>query len=254
MYESNFDILPDNLKRAMARDKLLGKLGYHVWVNKEDGKIGYGWNSDIEPDEIIVPEGVTEIMSTGLAGMASKRIRLPQSLRVIGAEAFSNCYNLEEVVIPDSVEFIGRKAFTGCNKLKSISCKATVVKGAAFTDCSGLLVVELPNVVDLDEGSVFSHCSSLEQVNLPSVRTIGVNTFYNCYNLSFVGLGEFLERIGYNAFNGCDSLEELVLPSSLKVLSVSLFGNVRKLNKLYISRKTQITEFVTDWFEINYYD
>lgn len=245
--------LPEKLKNTMVRDKLLGKLNYQIQVG-QDGRIGYCWNSDNEPDKIIVPEGVTEIFSTGLAGMISKSVVLPKSLKIIGVEAFTNCENLEEVVIPDSVEYIGRKAFYGCKKLKSISCNAVIVRNSAFMDCSGLSAVKLPNVTDLDAGSVFSHCNSLEQVYLPSVRTIGVNTFYGCSKLEYLDMGDSLERIGYNAFNGCSSLAELKLPSSLKVLSVSMFGNTPDLKTLYLSRKTRITEFVTDWFKVIYYD
>ncbi len=53
-------------------------------------------------------------------------IALPNSVTVIGKEAFRWCNNLTSITIPDSVTSIGESAFSGCNRLTSITIPNSV--------------------------------------------------------------------------------------------------------------------------------
>lgn len=66
-------------------------------------------NSKIK--NIIVPDGVTKLDICAFAYSDIEKISLPETLKFVGAYAFSNCINLTELTIPKSVTFIGDCAF-----------------------------------------------------------------------------------------------------------------------------------------------
>ena len=47
-------------------------------------------------------------------------MKFGKSVSIIGESAFSDCRNLESVMLPDSVESIGKDAFRGCSNLKDV--------------------------------------------------------------------------------------------------------------------------------------
>ena len=73
------------------------------------------------------------------------------------------------VVIPESVEYEG------------VSCAVTSIGYYAFSHCSGLTSVTIPNSVTSIGDYAFSDCSGLTSVTIPnSVTSIGEGTFCYC--------------------------------------------------------------------------
>ena len=55
------------------------------------------------------------------------------------------------------------------------------IKQDAFSRCSGLISVKIPNSVTSIGSSAFAYCSSLTSVTIPnSVTSIGSSAFYRC--------------------------------------------------------------------------
>ena len=89
------------------------------------------------------------------------------------------------VIIPESVIYegktyrvtsIGDNAFSRCSGLTSITIpnSITSIGDGAFSECSSLISIEIPNSVLSIGNSVFFECSKLEIVNIPSsVKTVG---------------------------------------------------------------------------------
>lgn len=77
-------------------------------------------------------------------------IKLPETLRIIGENAFSNCRNLERVEIPQNVVRIGNECFYGCNSLTSVIIPAngnlSEIGDRAFYE-TNLTELELPESV-----------------------------------------------------------------------------------------------------------
>lgn len=73
-------------------------------------------------------------------------IKLPETLKTIGAQAFDGCIRLESIVLPESVETIGDHAFAGINynmKLKNITIgeKAIFLGKDIFMCCPADLTI-----------------------------------------------------------------------------------------------------------------
>ena len=120
------------------------------------------------------------------------QILIEEDVETIGNNSFYDC-NTNYVIIPDSVRLIGEQAFGWCEKLIKITIpdNLTNIGKAAFTNCSSLESVDLPGGILRLSEYAFSNCTNIEYVNIPA-SLIGVETgaFLNCVNLSDVYYAE----------------------------------------------------------------
>ena len=122
---------------------------------------------------------------------------------------FSSCESLVSVEIPNSVKIIGNEAFYGCSSLTSIDIPASVesIGDGAFWECKSLTSVEIPNSVEIIREQTFAYCSSLASVEIPnSVKSIGNDAFFGCRSLASVDIPASVKSIGSYAFMYCSSL------------------------------------------------
>ena len=85
----------------------------------------------------------------------------------------------------------------------------TTFGGNAFSGCSSLTSVTIPDSVTTIGDYAFSNCSSLASVTIPdSVTTIGDFAFHNCSSLASVTIPDSVTEIGHGAFRGCSNLQE----------------------------------------------
>nr|MDE7296160.1 leucine-rich repeat domain-containing protein [Clostridia bacterium] len=96
--------------------------------------------------------------------------------RVIGEGAFSDCTNLESVIIQDTVTSIGVAAFWGCSALERVSMGNGVksIGRNAFCDCGNLTSVILSGFLESIGDYAFMRCNALQSIVIPdSVTSIG---------------------------------------------------------------------------------
>jgi hypothetical protein len=110
------------------------------------------------------------------------------NVTTIGDNAFDKREDLTIIIIPDSVIIIGNNAFSGCTSLISvviIGNSVTTIGDNAFTGCSSLASITLPYSVITIGDRVFSHCVGLTSIIIPNLNTtIGINTFDGCTSLA----------------------------------------------------------------------
>lgn len=87
-------------------------------------------------ENVILPEGVTEIGREAFQNTKIKAIHLPSSLKTIREKAFATCPELRMIVIPEGVEQIETTAFENNFNLSGVYVLGTNTKCAegAFTD------------------------------------------------------------------------------------------------------------------------
>ena len=100
---------------------------------------------------------------------------------VIGA--FEGDGSIAHVELSYGMRFIGDRAFSCCSRLEGIDIPDSIVAigDYAFSSCSGLREVILPPGVKRIGTCAFAHCNSLKRVVLPpSIEEIGVDAFAAC--------------------------------------------------------------------------
>ena len=151
-----------------------------------------------------------------------------------------------EVVIPETVEYnevtydvtsIGGSAFSGCSRLTSIDIpnSVTSIGSYAFYYCSRLTSIDIPNSVTSIGGGAFSNCSSLTSINIPnSVTSIGDFAFRDCSSLTSIDIPNPVTSIGYEAFSGCSRLTSIDIPNSVTSIGYEAFYDCSSLTSVTI--------------------
>ena len=116
------------------------------------------------------------------------------------------------------VDAIGDSAFTRCTGLTSVTLPNSVVhiKQAAFAACSGLTSITFPSFLTSIGNNAFYWCNGLTRLTLPnSINSIGTGAFASCQNLTSVNIPLQLSEIKYRTFSQCPNLTTVVFNDSL---------------------------------------
>ena len=104
--------------------------------------------------------------------------------------------------------------------------RVTSIGSYAFSSCSSLTSVTIPDSVTSICDHVFYNCTSLTGVVIPdSVTSIGGWAFYSCTSLTSVVIPDSVTSIGDSAFGYCTSLENITVSSENEYYS-SIDGNL----------------------------
>ena len=195
---------------------------------------------------VTIPEGVTSIGIWAFQYCSSlTSITIPESVTSIGQEAFSGCSSLTSVTIPEGVTSIGYRAFDGCRSLTSITIPAgvTSIGDWAFFDCSGLKTAgPIGGGYDYEFGwtesipaYAFSGCSRLTSITLPeSVTSIGISAFYDCTGLTSIVIPASVTSIDEDVFSGCTALTSITIPASVTSIGNYAFYDCTGLTSIVI--------------------
>ena len=184
---------------------------------------------------------------------------------IIGEYAFSGCTNVAQITnFPTTLTSIGRYTFSGCTKLTNdfVSAHLTdsieIIYEGAYSDCTALTKVVVPNSVKhLDKG-VFAGCTALTEITVPFVgmgyelnkldntvsnelntttlfgyifttNDITDNTDILPRSLKTVTITSDFDIID-KAFINCANLTKVFIPATVKNIGVEAFRNCRALN------------------------
>ena len=165
-----------------------------------------------------MPDGLVYV---GLVAYAYKgtmpqntHITINEGTKSISEGAFIYRSGLTSLTIPNSVTTIGSNAFDGTtwynNQPDGLVYAGLVAYKYKGTMPSGTSII-LTNGTKGIAGRAFSGCSGLTNVTIPNlVTSIGDNAFSGCTSLTSVAIPNSVVSIGTNAFSYCQSLEEIL--------------------------------------------
>ena len=146
----------------------------------------------------------------------------------------NNCSG--HVIIPSTINYTHELYYDSSISdyiYETRSYTVTSIKSYAFSNCSSLTSVTIPNSVTSIENSTFSNCSSLTSVTIPnSVTSIGERAFYECGSLTSVTIPNSVISIGEYAFSGCSSLTSVTLPNGVTNIEYHTFENCSNLTSI----------------------
>lgn len=216
---------------------------------------------------VVIPNGVTSIGVLAFYDKSLQTIKIPDSVKIINAHAFSRCFLLREVEIPDGVEniydgtftdctrlqsvkmpkdaiSIGEWAFSGCSSLERINIQNGMksIKKGAFCGCENLQNIEIPNSVTSIDGGAFNYCLKLTDGRLNDNYTIRDGILFsrqftelvssiNFNEISYV-VPDSVEKICHSAFYKCNSLQIIEIPDSVIAIENDAFFNCGALKEI----------------------
>lgn len=146
-------------------------------------------------------------------------ITIPASLagyqvKKLGDEVFADRYYLCEVILPETIEVIGKNAFKNCYNLYVVKMENPEksqlkrIESGAFEDLKLLFEVPVYEGVEFIGDGAFSGTELIEAVTLPeSLTHLGEYAFYRSAALKDVSIPESLIDIGAYAFKGTPWLD-----------------------------------------------
>lgn len=229
-------------------------------------------------EEMFLPAGLEVIEQEAFMGDTSLgTVRVPESVRVIGARAFADS-SVGEVYLPVSLEEIAGDVFAGCENVMLVVEEESYAYG--WAKGSGLeyrLNIDfLYNRYDKDV-TISGYIGTDPDVIIPSeiegLPVVGVSLLNNqviesivypegtasvggltgCGNLKKVELPQSVKILWESAFRGCTALKEINLPEGLTHINACAFeksgltrieipGGVEVLGDSVLSECTELSE------------
>ena len=226
--------------------------GVIVYVkNNVNYVIGYVGDSTVLDMSSL--ENVEEIYPNAFIGRNFTKIVIPECVKKIGENAFSNCADLNDVQFAGNSQLteIGAQAFSGCQMLFSFTLpeNVTSIGVNAFYNC--IRLVNFRNLASkVDIGSIKNNLefecvtdkttAFTNEIVVDGDLTLlkaGTKTYLMAYTGVATQLDLFdkqITNIYSYAFNNNDTLQRIVLPANLKGIEESSFKACSLLTEITI--------------------
>ena len=219
---------------------------------------------------VVIPDNVTSIGGSAFSGCKGlTSVTILDSVKSIGLGAFKGCSSLESITIPfvgakagvtssdtDQYPFgyiFGMSSYTGSvateqdyygtsktyyipSTLKSVTVTGGNILYNAFSNCSGLTSVTIPDSVTSIGYEAFYRCTGLTSITIPnSVTSIDSRAFEDCRGLTSITIPNSVTSIGSSAFSGCSGLTSITISDSVMSIGNNAFSGCRGLTSITIS-------------------
>ena len=209
-----------------------------------------------EITSVVIPEGVEEIDDCAFSECKNlKSVKLPNTIKKIGVDAFSMCEQLTSIIIPDGVETIGDSAFFECKNLRSLELPNTfkIIGRSTFGSCEQLTSIIIPDGVETIDFSAFSNCKTLKSVTLPNtIKTIGKFAFELCEQLTSIVIPDGVETIDDYAFSECKKLKDIYVPDSVHFIGKYAFDTENEDTIVHTVRGSRADIVAQEYCKVDY--
>lgn len=226
--------------------------GFSYRYNADDSITLKGWSQGTEgipcPTDLVIPSSIEGKPVTAIA-----------------EGAFQDEAGVTSITIPESVKVIGKEAFDGCDAIKTLTVSSSHLQ--AFDSLNLANVKDLytrppfyeqypvnaqihaclPEGTTSIEAGMFESCNWLTEFEIPEgVTEIGDSAFADCDYLTAITIPEGVTKIGDSAFQGA-GLTSVTLPASLKTIGTSAFADCANLTSITIPEG--VTEIADSAFQ-----
>ncbi len=159
-----------------------------------------------------------------------------------GAGTFQDT-SIERVIIPCDLTRIAEHCFEDCTKLEEVvfddydNSVLRSINNYAFTGCSSLVEITLPNLIHTIGTYVFQNCTSLVSVHLPDATVWDDGTYGYQYNIATSygsSSATYYTTVKEYIFSGCTSLTTVNIPTTVTKISNYAFENCTSLYSLNV--------------------
>lgn len=188
---------------------------------------------------MIIPNSIENIREIKLGNI--KKLVIPSSVRCLGISSRVKKYEgIKEVYINNGVKVILNRAFSYCSELEKINIPETVeaIGDNAFTGCIKLREIEIPSSVRVIGTEAFAK-SGIKKIELSeSLEVLGVQAFY-VSELESVKIGSNIDILRVGTFSGCSKLTQVSLSDSIKRIGGNAFKGCTKLKSIRLPKNLE---------------
>ena len=190
--------------------------------------------------EIIIPNSVKIIGNNAFDGCSIKRVTIPPSVTTLQHKAFGQS-RLVNVTVPATVQYMGDFMFDSCLFLESAVFENSLdsIPEGTFHCNTKLESVSFPNTVHKIGNDAFSNNYELKHFDFSRIDSLGERSFYQCKSLDTVILGDDITFIPDFCFYGCTGIKSIALPDGLMTIGDWAFSENKSLENLVIPEVTR---------------
>ena len=151
----------------------------------------------------------------------------------------------ETYAVEDGTQVIGNNAFSFCSELISVTMPESVsrIGESAFRCCSSLTDVTLSEGLMGIGKEAFYDCGRLSRLTIPdSVRYLGEAAFRQCTRLEKIVIPRNIVWMGEDVFSDCERLKQVSLPDGMTRIAEGFFFRCKSLTEIHIPRGVTVIE------------
>jgi hypothetical protein len=223
-----------------------------IYYSESDIKLNLTTPEKVTNNGIGMPyyriSNVTGIPINYFGNTTVQKVILGKGIKILGAEAFKNCENLEYIYLSDNITSLGNQCFDGCVNLTNIHIpkySKSTFGDNIFDRCNKLKefgtyykgYVSDDNRCYIDNGTLMFFANGDlddkdKSYTIPDNITYINRSAFRGSDITGITLNPSVKEIGSNAFNGCASLESINNWDNVDTISDGAFSGCRKLSKI----------------------
>lgn len=234
------DITPDTFStnkkistEALPEDLAFAKIDENgVWYSMDGKKLLKG-NRNLEYYEVrdgteIICDSVWNDEWSIFEDESCKlgEIRLPNSVKYIGNNAFKQCYKLSKINLPENLIYIGSYAFESCPLNILIPSSVNFIGNNPFVGCLSISCNVQPKLYNIEADTIFSLNGTL--------------LISCCSREKYYKVPEKVQILGDGCFKANKNIEQLSLPTSLLEIRDEALAYMLRLKYINITSLSYI--------------
>jgi len=197
---------------------------------------------------IALPNSIHDIASSTFSNTGLYSIIIPSNINIIHQEAFYGCNSLATVTIVEEENALnfsngGLQAFGNC-PLTTVNFGRNITGRLQFQGKTSITTVNITgDKVTRIEESAFSGCTGLTSINLPNTLTfIGSSAFSGCISLTSIALPNSIHDITSSTFSNT-GLHSIIIPSNINIIHQEAFYDCSNLVTVTIADEENALNF-----------